>query len=88
MIFLEFICFDLPASPILSPHFGFEVLVRLEVFTVVTIASINLLHKYKYELDTIEYKGVESIFYALSNSRQSRRYYVDVRWIKIGMSSL
>jgi len=36
------ICWDLPASPILSPHFGFGVLVGLEIFTVEPIAGVNL----------------------------------------------
>jgi hypothetical protein len=36
--------YDLPARPILSPHFGFKVLVGSEVFTVISIASVNLQH--------------------------------------------
>jgi len=36
--------YDLPSRPILSPHFGFKVLVGSEVFTVISIASVNLQH--------------------------------------------
>nr|AFK48272.1 unknown [Medicago truncatula] len=32
---------SVPARPILSPHFGFKVLVGSEIFTVISIASVN-----------------------------------------------
>jgi hypothetical protein len=35
---------DLPTSPVFSPHFWFIVLVWLKVFTVETVARINLSH--------------------------------------------
>lgn len=44
---------DLPTSPVFCPHFGFIAVVWLEVFTVETIAGINLSHdqnrRFKWE---------------------------------------
>jgi len=36
---------NIPATPVLCPHFGFVLLVRSEVFTVVSIAGVNLLRE-------------------------------------------
>ena len=41
---------DLPSSPVFCPHFGFIVTVWLEVFTVETIAGINLSHDQKIQI--------------------------------------
>jgi len=36
---------NIPATPVLCPHFGFVLLVRSEVFTVVSITGVNLLRE-------------------------------------------
>lgn len=45
---------DLPSSPVFSPHFGFIVLVWLEVFTVETVAGINLSHDQELQVQVRE----------------------------------